>query len=347
MNKLHVFVLLSALTALTACTGSGTPATPTASGSATATPTPSATIPVSSSLDAITVTGKALKDPKIKFTAPFAIDKTRVKVLSEGDGPEVQADGYVSVWYKGVDGRTGAEFDSSYEYTVTTTPTADTASPSATPTPEVQTYEGQAVSFSLDGVITGFKTGLTGQKVGSRVLIAMPGSDAYDASGGNSSDGINVGDTLIFVCDIVGASLAGPQGKAVTPKAGLPTVTDKGEEAPEVTIPKTDPPSAMEAQVLIEGTGAEVALDDNILTHYVTYSWKTGEQIESKYDAVDAGVLNTAIPGWQTGLKGKKIGSRVLLVLPPEDGFPNGSNDPPLEAGDTIVYVVDLLGKAD
>lgn len=36
-------------------------------------------------------------------------------------------------------------------------------------------------------------------------------------------------------------------------------------------------------------------------------------------------------------------GSRVLLVLPPEYGYPDGANNPPLEKGDTIVYVVDIL----
>jgi len=36
----------------------------------------------------------------------------------------------------------------------------------------------------------------------------------------------------------------------------------------------------------------------------------------------------------------------VLLVLPPADGFPEGSNNPPVEAGDTVVYVVDILFSA-
>ena len=53
--------------------------------------------------------------------------------------------------------------------------------------------------------------------------------------------------------------------------------------------------------------------------------------------------LGKLIPGWVKGLKGKTVGSRVLLVLPPEDGYPEGSNNPPVEKGDTVVYVVDRL----
>ena len=42
------------------------------------------------------------------------------------------------------------------------------------------------------------------------MLIAMPGSDGYDASGGSAQVGIEVGDTLIFVVDIVAVPLGGP-----------------------------------------------------------------------------------------------------------------------------------------
>ena len=39
-------------------------------------------------------------------------------------------------------------------------------------------------------------------------------------------------------------------------------------------------------------------------------------------------------------------GERVLLVLPPEYNYPQGSNNPPVTAGDTLVYVVDILYAA-
>jgi len=72
-------------------------------------------------------------------------------------------------------------------------------------------------------------------------------------------------------------------------------------------------------------------------------SWKTGKLIDDQFATASRGKLSSTIPGWQSGLVGKKIGSRVLLVLPPADGYPQGSSNPPVEAGDTVVYVVDLL----
>ena len=323
----RIALAAAAVLALTACT-SGTPTdsaspspTPTASPSATPTPTPTptptSTVPVSSSLDAIKVTGKPLAAPKVEFKAPFAIDKTRVEVLKAGTGPKADANGYVSVQYQGVNGRTGKVFDESFS------------------------AKGDPITFPLTGVIPGFQKGLTGQQAGSRVLIGIPGPDGYDPMGGAGED-IKVGDTLLFVVDIVDVSLTEPSGKVITPPSGLPTVSP-GTGKPTITIPSGDAPTTMTAQVLIEGTGRKVAKDDTILVRYVGVSWKTGQVVDDHFATADSGPLSSTIPGWIKGLEGKTVGSRVLLVLPPAFGFPKGSNNPPLEAGDTIVYVVDLL----
>jgi len=311
---------LACVLALAACGSPSASPTVTASPSTSATPsasaTPTASIAVSTSLDAIKVTGAKGKLPTVTIKAPFAIDKTRVQVLEKGTGDKAIGDGYVTVNYYGAFGRTGKKFEESFT-------------------------GGKPATFPLGQVIPGFKTGLTGQQAGSRVLIAMPGADAYDASPTGGPTGYQVGDTLVFVVDIISVSVSGPTGKAVTPAAGLPTVSGAGK--PTITIPSGNPPTSMVTQPLTEGTGEKVAKTDTIMARYVGYSWKTGKLIDDGFDAPTTGKLADLIPGWQTGLLGKKVGSRVLLVLPPADGFPKGSNNPPVEAGDTVVYVIDIL----
>lgn len=315
--------LLPAVACLLALTACGSPtASPSASPSAeltpaTASPSPSATVPVQTSLDGITVTGAKGKTPKITFKPkPFVIDKTQTKVLIPGTGNEALADGMVTIDYQGINGRDGTVFDSSFT-------------------------RGTPATFPLAQVITGFKTGLTGQKVGSRVLVVIPSSEGYGDTG--SSDGtIKAGDTLIFVVDILAASAADPAGTTVTPPAGLPTVTGGAADKPTVAMPGTAAPTGMTAQTLIEGTGAKVTKDDTIYARFVAYSWKTGKLIQDQWTPI-TGELSTTIPGWQKGLVDKTVGSRVLLVLPPAYGYPEGANNPPLEKGDTIVYVVDVL----
>src|SRR5690606_33882440 len=126
------------------------------------------------------------------------------------------------------------------------------------------------------------KKGLVGQKQGSRVLIAMPGKDGYDASGGTQDGSIQVGDTLIFVVDIVSIPLTGPEGEAVKPAAGLPKVTDKGGK-PEISIPKSDPPKELKAQTLIKGKGKKVAETDQVTINYRWQAWKDGRMLEETY----------------------------------------------------------------
>ena len=347
MSKRHALVIAlaasAALVSLSACGGpSATPAptdtatptataeaTPTATPTPTETPTPAPTRspapPVTNSLDGVKVEGKFGELPKITFKAPYAVSKTLVRTLIDGTGPAVDADAVVQVHYDGYNGSTGKQFQETF--------TKDGAS------------QGNPMTMQLSGLVKGFQIGMATQKEGSRVLVAMPGADAYDSMGGSPSAGIMVGDTLVFVVDILQTQRTVPDagGKVTPPAAGLPSVTDVPDAAPTVTIPSTPAPSAMTAQTLIEGTGPKVTADAIILTHYVGYSWQTGKAIETKYDAVDQGQLAQAIPGWQKGLVDKPVGSRVLLVLPPADGFPQGSNNPPLAAGDTVVYVVDIL----
>ena len=341
MPKRHIALIAlsatAALVGLTACGGpsstpSPTPAsTPTGAPSAASTPTPTPApsrtpIPTTDTIDGIKVTGDGFgKLPKVDFKAPFAIDKTRFKTLIEGRGPAVTADANVQIYYNGLNGSTGKTFQELYS--------ADSIT------------GGNPTVMSLGGVVKGFQTGLVGQREGSRVLVAMPGSDGYDTKGGNPDAGILVGDTLVFVIDIVQTQRTGPDaaGKVLTPPAGLPKVTGSGTGAPTVEIPSGAAPTSMTAQTLVEGVGPKVTADAILLSHYVGYSWATGKVIETAYEAVDQGNLASAIPGWQSGLVGKTVGSRVLLVLPPKDGFPEGSNNPQVSPGDTVVYVVDVL----
>lgn len=321
-SRLAALVAAAALV-LAGCSQPATTPSPSATTSASASASPSASpsatpsVKVSDNLDAISVKGAFGDKPTVTIKAPFAIDQTRVKVLVEGKGTKVPASGYVEALYSGSNGRTGKVFQEIFS-------------------------TKKAVPMALAQTVAGFAKGLADQRIGSRVLIAMPGSEGYDPLGGSPEIGIQVGDTLVFVVDIVGGSVAGPTGKAITPKAGLPVVKDVNGK-PTVAIPASNPPSSMVAQPLTEGTGATVKKDDSIVVHYLGVSWKTGKVVVDKYAAPDSGTLSSTIPGWQKGLVGKRIGQRVLLVLPPEDGYPQGSNDPPLEAGDTIVFVVDIL----
>jgi peptidylprolyl isomerase len=298
-------------------------ATPTSASpspsSSSASPTPKPkSIKASDNFDKVSVTGAFGEAPKVKVDSPWAIDKTRTKVLQAGKGPVVGEGQSVEVNYYGVNGRTGKKFDESFT-------------------------RGQPIGFSLAQVVPGFSKGLTGQRQGSRVVIVMPGKDGYDQMGGNPQAGIEVGDTLIFVVDLVGVQLAGPEGTAVQPKAGLPTVTEK-DGKPKITIPESAPPTSLEAQPLIKGKGKKVGANDTITFNYLWARWSDGKVLEETYGGEPATTqLSGLLPGMAKGLAGQTVGSRVLLVIPPADGYPDGNATPSIKPGETLVIVVDLL----
>ena len=292
-------------------------AAPSATPSASPTPTPKPIKP-SDNLDAVKVTGEYGQAPKVTVKSPWAIDKTRTQVVTPSTGAVVKAGQTVEVNYFGVDGRTGKTFDESFS-------------------------RGTPIAFSLAQVVPGFSKGLVGQRQGSRVLIAMPGSDGYDASGGNPQAGIEVGDTLLFVVDLVTVQLDGPQGPEVQPKAGLPTVTEKGG-APEITVPKTDPPTTLQIQPLIRGKGKKVGANDQVTFDYRWVRWSDGKLLEESYSGEPAtAALSGLLPGMVKGLTGQTVGSRVLLVIPPAEGYPDGNPTPSVAPQETLVMVVDIL----
>jgi len=322
-RSLLALALSSSVLLLGACGDSGdgatASATPSASTSAKASPSASAAkVPVSTNLDKISVSGDYGKSPKVTVKAPWGINKTQTEVLKKSKGAVVKAGQSVEVNYYGVNGRTGKKFDDSYS-------------------------RKQSVAFNLEQVVPGFKKGLVGQRQGSRVLVAMPGADGYDASGGSEQAGIKLGDSLIFVIDVVSVQLSGPEGDEVTPKAGLPTVTDK-DGKPSISVPKTAAPATLQIQPLIKGKGKKVAGTDTVTFNYRWVAWKDGRLLEDSYSGTPgSAALSGLLPGLQKGLTNQTVGSRVLLVVPPADGYPAGNTKPKIDKGETLVFVVDIL----
>jgi peptidylprolyl isomerase len=50
------------------------------------------------------------------------------------------------------------------------------------------------------------------------------------------------------------------------------------------------------------------------------------------------------IAGWDKGLVGQTVGSQILLVVPPDEGYGSaGRKEAGIRGTDTLVFVVDIL----
>ena len=80
---------------------------------------------------------------------------------------------------------------------------------------------------------------------------------------------------------------------------------------------------------------------------YIGVKYSDGKVFDSNYDAATPmGIsLQGVIEGWTQGLKGKKVGSRVELIIPADLAYGNdaGGSKP----SGTLVFVVDILGAEE
>lgn len=127
--------------------------------------------------------------------------------------------------------------------------------------------------------------------------------------------------------------------------ADMPQVEGEYGELPTVTFPESDPPADLQVEVLSEGDGDPVEDGDIITANYWGSVWGADEAFDESFSSGVPMViaLDSLVEGWIEGLPGTAVGSRVLLSIPSDLGYPDGNDSAGIEAGDTIVFVVDVL----
>lgn len=190
-----------------------------------------------------------------------------------------------------------------------------------------------------------------GKKTGSRVQMAIPPTWGYGEQG-NAQAGIKGTDTLVFVVDVQDTFNAKSSAKGTDvaqddidlPKVG----TNTDGKAPSIDVPDTQAPKKLVANYVIEGDGEKVGAEDSVLVQYKGVLWDGGKEFDSTYGRgqLTSFSLQQVVKGWAQGLTGKKVGSRVLVVIPPELGY--GDNPPQgsgIQKDSTLVFSVDILAK--
>ncbi|MEV5883323.1 FKBP-type peptidyl-prolyl cis-trans isomerase [Streptomyces sp. NPDC052020] len=301
---------------------------------ASATPSASATSAapppkiVDGPLPAITAGAEFGQKPTVAKGSGDPSKQLAVKTVVTGGGRTVAENDYVVADYLGQVWSTAKVFDNSYDR--------------KTPL---------AIQLAQGAIIDGWRYALAGKKTGSRVMFSVPPTWGYGTQG-NEQAGIKGDDTLVFVVDVKDTFSAKSSAKGTEvaqENKDLPKVgTNTDGKAPSIEIPKADAPKKLVADYVIEGGGAQVAADDSVLVQYKGVQWGNGKEFDSTYGRgqLTSFSLEQVVKGWSQGLTGKKVGSRVLIVIPPDLGY--GDNPPQgsgIEKGATLVFSVDILAK--
>ncbi|MFF4758048.1 FKBP-type peptidyl-prolyl cis-trans isomerase [Streptomyces sp. NPDC001292] len=281
---------------------------------------------VSGPLPAITAGTKFGEKPTVAKGSGHPSKDIAVKTVIAGGGRTIAENDYVQAHYLGQIWDTAKLFDNSYDRK----------------TPLV-------IQLAQGTIIDGWRYALAGKKVGSRVLFSVPPTWGYGTQG-NAQAGIKGTDTLVFVVDLQDTfnSKSSAKGKTVAQdNADLPKVgTNTDGAAPSITVPKTAAPKKLVADYVIEGDGPTVKPENTVLVQYKGVLWDDGKEFDSTYkrNALTSFSLQQVVKGWAEGLAGKKVGSRVLIVVPPALGY--GDTPPPnsgIKKDSVLVFTVDIL----
>jgi peptidylprolyl isomerase len=195
-------------------------------------------------------------------------------------------------------------------------------------------------------VIRGFGLGLKGAHAGDRVLIGVTSKDGYDPVGNGST--IHKGDSVILVVDVDKV-----QNPVAIPRAELPTLTYNKRHQPEKFVAKPSTPphvSKLGVYVIRKGHGATVKSGQTVTVEYVGQIYPDGKVFDESWSkkAPVSFPIGTGhvIAGWDAGLVGQKIGSRVILTIPSAEGYGTAGNGSAVPPNSDLIFVVDLVSAS-
>lgn len=255
--------------------------------------------------------------PSVSFETPLQVSEAETKVLREGEGEDLDEGDNIllqAALFKGSDGSS----------------LGDTYSQGA----------GQVLKLDdqLKEAIPEMHDALVDAKEGA--IIAYSSPDTSGAAGDES--------TSVEVYQVAKKILAPLNEEMNDTSEKMPNVTQDDQGTPTIEKPSGKEPKDLHTEVLIEGDGEEVSDTDTVVANYVGVRWEDGKVFDSSYDknAPASFPLNNVIEGWKEGLKGQKVGSRVLLAVPTDQAYGTEKQlgkDSQYPSG-SLVFVVDILG---
>lgn len=117
---------------------------------------------------------------------------------------------------------------------------------------------------------------------------------------------------------------------------------------PDVEIPDESPPQQLLIEDVEVGEGEEARPGHQVSVHYVGVAWSTKRQFDASWDrneSFEFGLgAGQVIQGWDQGVAGMRVGGRRRLTIPPQLGYGQRGAGGVIKGGETLVFVVDLLG---
>lgn len=188
---------------------------------------------------------------------------------------------------------------------------------------------------------------------GQRIALL---SKAVDTGLDLSSIGIEAEAPVVIVVDVQGVYLGKADGANQLPLDGMPSVVTAPDGTVGITVPADEAPASTRISTIKAGSGQTVEEGDTVVLQIASWVWPSPGEKPSRLQSTWSGSpLNAPVsvdPSGATGVTqgffdavhGKKVGSQVLAVVAPEDSYAEGAWPVGAGAGDTLIYVIDIVG---
>jgi peptidylprolyl isomerase len=280
-------------------------------------------------LEAVTISGDVGSAPEVKWKGSMDAGKVESETLVEGDGEPLkgQDDVLAHLWIG--NGYSQETAFSTYD-------------------------EKKAELLTVNNDLPEFLAGIRDATVGSRIAVTASAKEAFGPTG-NSQLGIANKDTVLVVIDLVSKVLDKPEGEESPypdwmPKPKFRKGVIKGFDFTAAPEPTGD----LRRVQLIKGTGPRVKKGQTIAVRYLGQAFDGDKPFDENFGDTGTGQPTTfsigtgaVIKGWDQGLEGVPVGSRVVLEIPPELGYgAEGSPDSGIPKDATLVFLIDVLAAA-
>lgn len=273
--------------------------------------------------DLVTVTGEFGQSPDVEVYTPFEVDELAWADLTEGEGtPITTRDQMVVLDMVVLNGQTGEPaVSTSYDVTLSSV-------------------------FSMArwiDTLPGLEESLKCAQEGDRVVVALPPEGINPAAA--AQIGLEEGGSAVAVVDVRKVYLPKATGAdQFTDSNGLPSVVRAPNGRPGVIIPDAPAPTQLSIQTIKKGDGEVVTGDQPVRAHYTGLLWDTREVFDTSWDSEPVSFdLNAVVPGFAAAVEGQTVGSQVLVVVPPDQGYGDAGQGA-IPGGSTLVFVIDILG---
>lgn len=196
-----------------------------------------------------------------------------------------------------------------------------------------------------------FCASLAGLREGSVAAAIYSAKDSH-AGKAVPSAGIGAKDSLVFVFSLDKVYLPKAIGDAKPAQDGFPQVVTDAAGVPGLVMQNWDAsaaPKEFKREILIEGKGPIVKENEYVTVHYSGFVWSSAKtKFDSSWESDTPATFQlkqgALIPGFIKALDGVRVGSQVVAILPPSDGY-GASGSGSIPANSTLIFVIDVLAK--